>query len=254
MSKHAWVGLALGILSACGGHGNGGLRTVAEGSDQGLAVEMLAEAPLHVGLNRVYYRLTVEASGDPVHEAHIEQRPVMHMDMHSNGCPVTDPPATADAEGLFAGEVVFTMPSGEGTWDQELTIHRPATGTTHGPVLADLAVGPGLREALAVGEGPDERVLLLTLTFAEAPHAGLNDFVLTVHEREGPFLFPPQTDLTMTVVPFMPAHGHGAAGSVDPIHTGHGQYEGAANFTMPGWWTLDFVIEGLDTVQFEVTF
>jgi hypothetical protein len=253
MTRTLCLMAAMVALSGCGNDGDPSLHPVGEGRDQGLLVEMLAEGPLHVGWNRVYYRLTDEATGEPVTMAEIAQQPVMHMGTHTHGCPVVDPDPTADAEGLFAAEIVYTMASDEGmTWDQELTVE--GAGTTHLVVLEDLSVAPGMHAALPLDDGSAPPMLHVTLTFVEAPRTGLNPYILTLHERTDPFTFHPRTDMEVTLVPFMPAHGHGSTGSTDPVHVAHGRYDGAVNLSMPGWWTLDVVLPGLDTVQFEVTF
>lgn len=246
---------ALLVFAGCSQGADAGLRVVAIESDGDLHVEMLAEAPLRVGWNRVYYRLTDEVDGEPVTQAHITQQPVMRMeDGHTHGGPSVDPMSTADDQGRFAAQIVFTMPSDEGTWNHELVVQWPTTDTTHELTFEDLAVEPGMQQGVPLGDPASADALLVTLTFLEEPRTGLVPFVLTAHERAAPFDFPPRGDLDVTVTPFMPAHGHGSTGSEDPTHTGDGMYEGAVNFNMPGWWTLDFHIEGLETLQFEITF
>jgi hypothetical protein len=129
-------------------------------------------------------------------------------------------------------------------------------------VLAALALGacggtstgPTLTETLTVDPGTGAQHYLFTLEFDEPLAVGLNPFALTIEEEQDVDVLVPVPGRTVTVTPFMPGHGHGAPGSIDPEHVGDGRYEGAVSFSMPGYWTIDFNVSDLETVQFEVTF
>ncbi|MBX3249018.1 MAG: FixH family protein [Myxococcales bacterium] len=249
--KLGMIPILVAAMAACSSDDPAGMVSLGVEESDGLRVEMLAAAPLRVGLNRIFYRLTDVATEEPVLAATIAQGPVMRMPMHDHACPFSDPAAVAGTDGLFEGEIVFTMTNEDGRWDNEVKVVRG--GVEHAFAFNDLTIGEGFRQMLRVGEGDERVTYVLTLTFLEAPRVGLNDFVLTIHRRDGHFSFPEMPSMEVGVTPFMPAHGHGSTGSVDPSYVGSGKYEGVVSFNMGGTWTIDFDVTDLGTVVFELT-
>ncbi len=49
---------------------------------------------------------------------------------------------------------------------------------------------------------------------------------------------------TLTVTPWMPAHGHGIDDEVVVVELGEGHYEATFQFSMPGEWELQIDIDG----------
>ena len=230
---------------------------LAELIDGGLKVEMLAADALFVGWNPVYYRLTDEADGTLVTDAVVTQGPLMTMDSGmQHACPYTNPGTMADANGLFAGELVPTMASGMmGSWTNEVQIHHTAAGTDH-TVVFDLDVAETeMKKNLVYGPG-EEDFYIVTLTVPEGPLMGLNPFVLTVHEKATMMSFPPVDDLTVSIEPLMPDMGHGSEGNINPTYVAEGRYEGTIDLSMAGYWTVDFTFEqdGLELGVVQYTF
>lgn len=72
--------------------------------------------------------------------------------------------------------------------------------------------------------------------------------------------FPAIDGYTMTMTPEMPSMGHGSPNNVNPVSSGMGKYDGKVNFTMTGYWKVnfEFLTESGETVKtgqyFDVTF
>ncbi len=230
-----------------------------------LEVELLAEDAPAVGLNRVYYRLT-RAGGEAVTAATLTQTPIMHMQAmgKEHGCPVEQPPAQADADGLFPAIIVFQMASGEpgsgDAWRVELAVDLGEGAPSETFVFADLPVAASdARRDLALTDpmgSPSAAVV--TLHFDQPPRVGLNTFTVTMHHKTDMhgMSWMPDDDCAITVTPDMPSMGHGSTHNVDPVHVGNGRYEGTVNFTMPGLWRVvfDFSRDGapLGAVEYTV--
>lgn len=205
-------------------------------------VELLTSGPLVVGQNRVFYRIT--QSGAPVESAGLVQRPVMQMASMKHACPLVNPAASPDAEGLQEGLIIFTMASTEmEQWTLELDVEV-------GGVSERVSFG-----TLSVGESPMKKVLtrdgkkiVLTLGYPEAPHVGSNPVVVSAHQAKDAMMmeYLPVEDLVFTVTPEMPSMGHGAAGSVNPTLSEDGLYRGSVVFSMAGDWVVHLGVAAND--------
>lgn len=224
-----------------------------------LSVELLADGPLAVGLNRVYFRLT--ADGVPVTAATITQVPVMHMTEMGmeHSCPCEQPPAVADADGLFPGWVVFQMAGGltGDTWREEVTVERDGAEPVD-VVFEGFAVSEsGARKDLTITTAMGSSTAIVTLNFAATPTVGKNPFTVTVHQRADMMgmSWAALDDLVVTATPDMPSMGHGSTGNVDPVHVAAGRYDGSVNLTMPGTWriVLAFARDGVELGAVEYT-
>jgi len=192
---------------------------------------LLNDDILETDLNRVGYRVTDLSTGTAITEAVLTHEPNMPSMGHS--CPHTEPATVPNADGLFEARVVFSM---GGAWANTVVV-TPQGGTEHSLEIGDLTVTQvdDRRKILQVTQS--ERYLT-TLNWDDAAYGvGDNPFVLTVH-RTG--TWEAQTDLDITVTPYMPDHGHGSMGNTDPAHGADGEYVGSVNLTMDGYWTVTF--------------
>jgi len=257
-----WVGLALaGGIGACADD-NEELTPESERVSLGLeqadsvSVELLADGPLHVGLNKVYYRVKRVADGAVVESATIDQTPMMtmmSMDMEHSS-PHEQPPGVA-VDGLFPAFVVFQMPSGDmGHWRVEAVVDAGSgdEAVTFVVTVAD----SGSRKDLAMGE---MGTAIVTLDFHGALKVGQNPFTVTVNKKADMhgMMWEPLSDLTVTAAPDMPSMGHGSPGNIDPVHVQAGRYDGSVNLTMPGQWriVLGFARGGAEigTVEYSIS-
>jgi hypothetical protein len=221
-----------------------------------VSVELLADGPLHVGLNQVYYRVKRVSDGAVVESATIDHTPMMNMVSmgmeHSS--PHDQPPGVA-VDGLFPAFVVFQMPSGDmGSWRVETVVD--AGGGDEAVTFEVTVADSGSRKDLAMGE---MGTAIVTLDFDRALQVGQNPFTVTVNRKTDMhgMMWEPLTDLTVTAVPDMPSMGHGSPGNIDPTHVEGGRYDGSVNLTMPGQWriVLGFARgdEELGTVEYSIS-
>jgi hypothetical protein len=219
--------------------------SIATATEGALTVEVLSLAPLAVGQARLLYRVTRD--GQAVTTAQVVQRPLMTMPTMKHGCPKVDPAATANADGYFAGTVVFNMPSSEmDSWDLSVDV------TPQGAAAATTVTFP----KLAVADSDARRMVMMntmntmvTLGFtAGAPRVGQNEYTVSVHRPVDMMKmeWAPVTDLTVVGTPEMPSMGHGSSGNVNPVHTAGGLYTGTVNFSMAGDWVLHLDLKSGD--------
>lgn len=204
-------------------------------SDQGLRVEMLADAPLHVGLNSVHFRLTDEATSAVYAHADIRQHPLMDMGQMQHACPFTDPATDANAASLFDGEIVFSMASGTGTWSETLDIDLSPAGGTHHVVFADLDVADTDARRMVTTSAT---TYLVTLSFAQPPAVGVSPFVLTVHRKASMTSFPPDPEVSVTLFTGSSDASLGSPAAL--AYTQDGKYDGSVSFDAAGHWVLAF--------------
>lgn len=233
------------------------VATAAAGS---MTVDLLTETRLETGMTPVYIRIT-SAGGTLVTDASLTLTPMMAM---SNGvnhtCPLMGPP-TLGGEGLYATNVVFLMPTSEaGSWSATVDIARP-DGTAAQASFPVLTIYDSGRLQTFSYTDPATAVatkFITSLNFVAAPRVGLNPIIFTVHRKQDMMTFPSVDDATIALDPEMPSMGHGSPGSVDPVLTAPGRYEGQLSFSMAGaWQTTATVSEGgvvLGTPIFATTF
>lgn len=212
------------------------LLAAAEGET--LRLELHSLGPLEVGRNPVAYRLFARPSGAAIGRAVLEQRPLMTMMNHSHACPFIDPPMEADASGRFVGTLVPNMPGGAmGKRTLDVDVRLDGETSTRTLSFGELQVSERAipaRKDLVLGESK----YIISLNFVDGtPRVGESPVIVTVHQvMHMGAEFPPVTDLSIVMTPFMPTMEHGSSGNVDPVHTAHGEYEGLVNFNMLGAW------------------
>ena len=233
-------------------------------SDNGLQVQLFSNETFFVGINEVYYRLTAEAGNTIITSAEITQSPVMFMADMNHSCPYTNPGTSANDDNLFECEIVFIMGSGTtdtvDIWNNTVSIHNISANTDHQVVFSNLTVlETYMKKKLTYTDVDSNQVIyLVTLSGLTEPQVGVNDFILTVNQKETMMSFPPVNDLLITINPQMPDMGHGSSGNVDPVFSENGKYEGKVAFNMTGYWTVDFSFSRdgveLGTIQYEFDF
>lgn len=219
-----------------------GLTSLAKATAGDTEVEAFAAKPLAVGWQQVYYR--VQVAGKAVTAAALVQKPLMKMMSMQHACPVVQPAPTADASGLFTGELLFQMASNASeSWTLDLDI-TPAGGTLRTVALGKLTVAAApYAKTVLVGSGMTAERYTVIVHFPAAPKVGLNPYRVAVHKVSADMLtFAPVTTATIKGTPEMPSMGHGSPNNVDPTHQAGGFYEGKLNLTMPGDWRLTLAL------------
>jgi hypothetical protein len=249
--------LVLG-LAACGGGGDSDetgtpMTSVASQTAGDVTVELLTATRLETGLTPIYVKVTTP-DGRVVTDATVTVTPWMDMGGGmGHGAPMVGNPQLFEGE-YYACGIVFTMASVPAVpatdtapevpaknWRIDVKVQRP------GAADVDASFG-GLDVANAkrtigfnVGSPTGPRYVV-SLNFKEAPKTGVVPVVLTVHTKQGTG-FAPVNDVTLTLEEWMPAMGHGADGTVQPVRVSDdGRYEGKVAFTMPSAMDNDWSI------------
>ncbi len=217
-----------------------GWQALGYGQNGDLAVEVFAPQVPTMGQNYLAYRVT--AQGTQVSAAHILQAPHMGMAGAQHGCPVIDPPDTADDLALFQGISVFQMASAaDAPWRLDLNVEVPLGAAARAVAIDNLTVSKSAWVASVTAA--DGTKTIVSLYFPKKPKVGLNPYTVTVHSDAGDDVnFPAIADATVKATPLMVTMGHGSSGNVAPVAKGGGLYAGKASFSMPGEWKLTLAV------------
>jgi hypothetical protein len=160
------------------------------------------------------------------------------------GAPVMAAP-TLGSDGMYRAEVVFQVASSDvGTWSADVGIVRAGQTdvVAHLPSLPVADTGRARAFAGTDSVSGATTNYVLSLNFAQPPKVGLNPVIVTLHAMQDMMTFVPADDASFALVPQMPAMGHGAPGSVNPILTSSGRYEGQLSFSMMGTWQISLTV------------
>lgn len=220
-----------------------------------LAVELLTDSRLEVGMTPIYLSVRT-ANGSAVTDATVSFVPTMTMmGGKSHSAPVMAP-AVLGSDGTYRTEVVFQMASGDmGTWSADVGIVRPGQPdvVAHLPSLTIAETGRAKSFANTDPVSAVTTKYILSLNFAQAPNVGLNPVIITLHTMQDMMTFVPVDDASFDLVPEMPSMGHGSPGSVNPILTSPGRYEGQLSFSMMGAWETTITVSRAGAVVGTVT-
>lgn len=222
---------------------------IAEATMRGnMKVTLWADVPtLTVAYTPLY--VTLENESGKVTNKSVHIHPEMDMHTMAHGSPV-EQPVFDHVAGLYAGAVVFTMPSGDmGSWKLAVEVDGHA-------VDLPVTVNPTPNNTKLVGSfvGADDERYTVSLVQPYAPKTGVNDLEILVSRRENMHDFPPVDGLEIEFEPEMPSMGHGSPNNVNPVGVGKGRYRGKANFTMTGDWRLHFTLKRDGEVVAENTY
>lgn len=213
-------------------------QKIAEGYAAGAAVkvELYAKEALTTGYNTVYIALHDSTSAAPITNASLTLKPMMDMGTMKHSSPVEQPNATA-TDRLFAGAIVFTMPSGTmGSWTVDVNLNVAGKqGIATLPVSIAQPTVPRLKSFVSKADSAKYFVAFLQ---PNAPKVGVNDIEIAIFKSASMMSFPADSSLAIALTPEMPTMNHGSPNNVDPVHIGKGHYKGKVNFTMTGLWYL----------------
>lgn len=209
------------------------LQRIAETEKDGMRIELFAGQTPVIGAGTLHIVLTDIASGSRLRTGTVTVRPAMDMP----GAPHTAPceqPTGVDTAGAWRALVVFTM---TGAWKLDVTC---TDGARTIEATLSFTVAASRRSRAVVGS--DGEIYIVTFVQPRTGDIGLNACELLIHQQRSLTSYPPVTNATVDLEPFMPAMNHGSPANVDPVHTALGHYLGKVNFTMLGDWRLDFSI------------
>jgi len=219
---------------------------LVEGYTQATKVEVYVEEAPYSGYNHIYIALSDSASKKAVTEAQVTLKPIMDMGMMVHSAPLENPSTQQAQNGYFAGAVIFIM---SGMWQLEVSFVR-GDNQAAGSVNFEFEVAPA--SLVKNVTGSDSVKYFITLMKKNKWQVGMNDIEFCLNKKETMMNFPPVTDMTMVMDPWMDmggGSGHGSPNNENPAHQGSGHYKGKVNFTMSGDWDINLDIKkGIDTV------
>ncbi len=221
-------------------------------------VEVYAHEDLFVGYNPLYVQVTNTTNNKIEEDLTVMLMPMMDMGTMQHSAPI-EQPGTANADGLYEGQVVFIMPSGAmGSWTLTVKLDD-GDGMKEVDLNVSVSEKSEARMLTFLGEDAAQEKLFVSLVEPAEWEVGINPFKVTVHKRETMMDFPAVEDLTVEIEPEMPTMGHGSPNNVDPTHDSRGHYRGEVNFTMTGFWRVHLTLKrGADMVKddiyFDITF
>ena len=201
---------------------------------------LYSDDAISTGYNSIYTSLTSNG-GDIIDNAVITYATLMQMDMMAHASPVEQPKFSTQ-EKLYAGAVVFSMPSGAmDNWVLKVTVNgEEKIFPINVPAFATKMTGSYT--------ATDSKVYIVTLIPPKKWQVGLNDFEILINQRMDMMHFPFVENLLVLLTPEMPSMGHSSPNNVSPISIGNGHYKGKVNFTMTGDWRLHFQVKSNDVV------
>ncbi len=211
---------------------------------------------LIVGYNRFEILLSKTGKEGAFTAAEIKLMPMMDMGDMEHACPVENPIAGTNFDGVFAGAVVFSMPSGDmGSWTLSIKVKDTESDVSGEVVLPVIITMPAesRMKSFMIGDAK----YLVSLVEPSAPKVGINDFEVTVHKKHSMMEWPAIETFTITIEPEMPSMGHGSPNNVNPVHASDGHYKGKVNFTMDGTWRVNMTLQAGGSSQetyFDITF
>lgn len=207
-----------------------------------------AKDSLFVGYNKVYFKITNQAGGQPLKQATLALYPLMDMVTFSHACPIENPGNSLNSDGYFEGAVLFSM-IGTDSWSLGVDVSSDGkTETALFPIDQVRATQPAKKivviDSLSTGQGK-WAITKYPISLIEPPKwkVGNNVFEITAHSMASMMSFPCCADLTIEITPEMPSMGHGSPNNVNPVYMGEGHYKGTVNFTMTGDWRIHLTIK-----------
>ncbi|MFY0625897.1 MAG: FixH family protein [Reichenbachiella sp.] len=220
-------------------------------TDLSIVVYLPEGVSMEVGYNNFSLAL-MDGDGNYKSEAHMTVTPIMTMMEMSHSAPVENHEHDHSTGKYQDFGVVFVMATQEmGSWSLEVSVMDESfTGTVHIPVEVD---SPELSKMKSIDAG-EFGSLFISMVNPTEPKVGINEFEITVHERESMMSWPAITNYTIEIEPEMPAMGHGSPNNVNPVHHAMGHYMGEVNFTMTGAWLINVTIKDGATIVAETAF
>ncbi len=218
--------------------------------DQGVRIELYGPQQQQTGYTPFQVQLIDSASGEHIHGAQVEIRPLMNMETDTgtmmHGAPSEGPAVHDHDSGTYTNPVVLLMP---GSWQLQVAYQA---GERTGQVAFAAQVQQGSR--LVALTGADQQSYFVALVGPSHPTVGKQDLEVAVFTRESMMRFPPVADLQVEMAPFMPSMNHGSPDNEQPASMDNGHYLGRVNFIMTGDWRLDLVLKRDDEVVVETQF
>ncbi len=204
-------------------------------------ITLWSDAALTTGFHMIYLSVK-DATNKNVNNATVSFQSLMDMGSMKHSSPV-EQPAYDNASGLYAGAIVFTMPSGTHKWIVDVTVNGE---------IKTMEVDIPAAKTKVVGSyvGTDGNKYVVALIPSKKWEVGLNEVEILICKNQM-MSFPPVDDFKISFTPEMPSMGHGSPNNVNPVNIGNGRYKGKVNYTMTGNWRFHFKLSKNDVVIVE---
>ena len=227
-------------------------------TDNGVKIALYADTEIYNAYTKLYVELRDADSDALIEGAHVTLNPMMDMGTMMHSAPFENPASETAVNTLFPCAVVFQMP-GEMGWTLEVTVHEHTNGREATVTFPISVMTATVARTHVVTPLDSTAPIIISWVQPSSPEVGMNDFEITIHQRETMMSFPGVTDYTVSIEPEMPSMGHGSPNNVNPTHGSDGHYNGQVNFTMTGLWRINLnIMDGstpIDTTSyFEITF
>jgi len=231
-----------------------GLQKIGEQAQGDTRVIVWGDKSIESGYEKLYVQV-LNAAGKSINDGTLELTPMMEMNMDGGSMVHSAPsdPTRLGKHDLFESGVVFTMPSnGEhGKWELQLKHTSLNKEVTNFKILVQVAANKEAKVKTIRTKNNDRYVVSFYLS--QAPKIGVNEANFTIHKQESMMSFPAFEAATITIDPRMPdMDNHSSPNNVNPTYKKEGHYSGKLNYTMSGFWRVNFkvTIEGEEITEF----
>lgn len=204
-----------------------------------------------LGYTKVYFTVKDKA-GKYVENALLSSFPDMDMGTMTHSTPRTEI-TNVKGKALYETYYSFLMYSGQGdgTWyfDLKYTIGEKSDSITHQIIDVKNTFrtdGKTSRRVIQSFVSLNESgTYIVSLVEPIHPKVGLNDITAYIHKRINKNTYVPIENLTLKLDPRMPSmENHSSPNNVDLTWSTTEQiYKGKVNFSMTGYWTLNFILQ-----------
>ncbi|MFN4763455.1 hypothetical protein ACKGJN_10055 [Gillisia sp. Q332] len=198
---------------------------------------------LEQGYNKIFLRIKDKSDQKFVTNAHIDWKPVMHMETKQHSSPISEVTKTPATESLYQGFIVFQMAENP-TEYWSLTLDYSVNGMNY-TVTARITVPASQRRRVSVFTGTDGIKYILAIIDPATPKVATNEISMGVFKMENMMTFPLVNGYRVKIDPRMPSMGnHSSPNNVDLIQSPEDHlYYGKLNLTMTGYWKINLQLE-----------
>lgn len=199
------------------------------------------EKHLNTGYNSLYFRFISKEDGDYFIPENFDWAPVMYMHGMSHGAPSGENLIKVKPYQYLENYAIFQMASeGEDYWVLSLEYEWKERNYSF---EKEITVKQNTRQRVSVFDGNDNQSYILALIEPKNPKIGINIIKTALYSSEDMHHFFPVENYTLKIDPRMPSMGnHSSPDNEDLIHENNGIYKGKINFSMTGYWKLNFQI------------
>lgn len=178
-----------------------------------------------------------DKSGKIIEVSNLNWMPMMDMGDMKHSCPKSE--LKKSENNIYEGFIIFQM---KGKW--QLSFDYMYNGVKYSVSNSEIEVVMPKRQRVSVFKGSDKKKYVLALIEPTEPKAEPNKIEVGLYTMENMKDFPVVEGYTLLIDPRMPGMGnHGSPDNIDLTQKSDGFYYGTVNFTMTGYWKINFQVE-----------